>query len=164
MTQLYGWAVAAIIALVLAAWIIGYSVGWKAATDHAELAEKRMLVDALKAELDAKARVRELERELVAAQTAASEMYEKGKRDAEATGAAVVADLRAGNIQLQRRWAGCETMRVSDSAASTAELDAAARDREESAGRIVRAAAQCDSQVRSLQNLLTLEREHVNKQ
>ena len=43
-------------------------------------------------------------------------------------------------------------------AAGPSEPDATAADREQSAGRIVQAAAQCDAQVKGLQELLSLER------
>lgn len=79
-------------------------------------------------------------------------------RDAESKGAAVADGLRAGNLRLQQRWAGCEA-RVSDLAASTGQPDGAADDRADSAGRIVRAAAACDAQVRGLQALVRADRE-----
>jgi hypothetical protein len=142
---------------------IGYWQGGKHATTAAELVMAEHLAADRKAESDHKDRVRQLERDLAMAQTRVSEAYEKGKKDAEATAASVAADLRAGNLRLQQRWAGCEAQRLSDAAALAGELDAAARDREESAGRIVRAAAECDAQVRGLQELLILEREQLNK-
>lgn len=96
--------------------------------------------------------VRKLEQDLAVAQAGVSDAYEKGKKNAESKSAAVVADLRAGNLRLQQRWAVCAAT------PAPSESDAAARDREESAGRIVRAAAECDAQVRGLQDLLLLER------
>jgi hypothetical protein len=92
---------------------------------------------------------------------AASAAYEKGKADAQAQGDSVAADLRAGNLRLQHRWAGCEASRVSNAAAAAAELDAAAADRNASAGRIVAAAKSCDEQVAGLQQILIAERAHT---
>lgn len=160
---IYGYIVAALLVVAAIAGGVGYWQGGKHATTAAELAMSEHLAADRKAESDHKDKIRQLEQDLATAQAGVSEAYEKGKKDAEATGAAVAADLRAGNLRLQQRWAGCETQRLSDSAAVAGELDAAARDREESAGRIVRAAAQCDAQVRGLQELLTLEREQLNK-
>lgn len=156
-------AVAALLVVAVVAGGVGYWQGSEHAKTSADLVMAKHLAADREAEADHKDKVRQLEQILAAAQADVSEAYEKGKKDAEATGAAVTADLRAGNLRLQQRWAGCETQRLSDAAAAAGELDAAARDREESAGRIVRAAAQCDAQVRGLQELLILEREQLNK-
>lgn len=157
-------AVAALLVVAVVAGGVGYWQGSEHAKTAADLVMAKHLAADREAEADHKDKVRQLEQDLATAQADVSEAYERGKKDAEATGAAVTADLRAGNLRLQRRWAGCETQRLSDAAAVAGELDAAARDREESAGRIVRAAAQCDAQVRGLQELLILEREQLDKQ
>lgn len=78
--------------------------------------------------------------------------YEKGLKDAQAKSAAVVADLRAGNIELRDHWKGCQ--RDAASATSTAVADAEARVREEAAGRIVRVGAEADAQVKGLQDVI----------
>lgn len=163
MNTIYGYIVAALLVVVAIAAGVGYWQGGKHAETAAKLAMAKHLAADRKAESDHKDKVRQLEQDLATAQAGVSEAYEKGKKDAEATGAAVTADLRAGNLRLQQRWAGCETQRLSDAAALAGKSDAAAGDREESAGRIVRAAAQCDAQVRGLQELLILEREQLNK-
>ena len=163
MSAIYGYIIAALLVVAAIAGGVGYWQGGEHAETAAELAMAEHLAADRKVESEHKDKVRQLEQNLMTAHAGVSEAYEKGKKDAEATGAAVTADLRAGNLRLQQRWAGCETQRLSDSAAAASELDAAARDREESAGRIVRAAAQCDAQVRGLQELLILEREQLNK-
>lgn len=163
-TPMNGYVVAALLALVALVGALGYELGHDHASTAARAAMSEHQAAALEAAANHTAAVHQLEQDLAAAQAAVSEAYEKGKRDADSTAAAVVADLRAGNLRLRRHWEGCEAVRLSDAAASAAELDAAARDREESAGRIVRAAAQCDAQVRGLQDLLILEREQLNKQ
>ncbi len=76
---------------------------------------------------------------------------EEGKAHAEETGARVTADLRADNLRLREHWRSCESTRLPGIEPAAAEPDAAADDRAESAGRIVRAAAECDAQVRGLQ-------------
>ncbi|ALN79497.1 hypothetical protein [Lysobacter antibioticus] len=86
--------------------------------------------------------------------------YEQEKQDAESNGAAVVAGLRAGTLRLQDRWAGCEA-RLSAASRRAGEPDAEAEDRTASAGRIVRAAADCDAQVRGLQALVAADRAEV---
>lgn len=158
MNALYGYILAGALLLAGLAGFFGYQLGHShAATEaRAEVAEAETA--ALEAENKRLAEVRDIETKLAEAQTAVAEAYEKGKKDAEATAVAVVDDLRAGNLRLRGYWAGCETQRLSLSAALAAEPDAAARDREESAGRIVRAAAECDAQVVGLQGLLKAER------
>jgi hypothetical protein len=83
--------------------------------------------------------------------------YQRGLEDARLTSDRVVADLRAGNLRLRKQWQGCEA-RVSEAAASPSEPDAGADDRAESARRIVRAAAECDAQVKGLQALVKADR------
>lgn len=85
--------------------------------------------------------------------------YEQEKRDAEQKGEAVAAGVRAGSIELQQRWAGCETQRLSEAAERASQPDAGSEDRAASAGRIVQAAAECDAQVRGLQALVKADRE-----
>lgn len=82
--------------------------------------------------------------------------YEQDKIDAQAAADRVVADLRADNLRLSKRWAGCPA--VPQAAATAGQPDAAADDRAESAGRIVRAAAECDAQVRGLQAIVLADR------
>ena len=163
MSAIYGYIIAALLVVAAIAGGVGYWQGDKHATTASELAMSEHLAADRKAESEHKDKVRQLEQNLMTAHAGVSEAYEKGKKDAEATGAAVTAGLRAGNLRLQQRWAGCEAKRLSDATALAGEPDAAARDREESAARIVSAAAQCDAQVRGLQELLILEREQLNR-
>ena len=86
---------------------------------------------------------------------AIAEQHEQDNRDAEADHARVVDDLRAGKTRLQLRWRGCEAT----TAASAGQLDAAARDREESAARIVRAAREADDWIKRLQDVIRSDRE-----
>lgn len=91
----------------------------------------------------------------------AAQSYEQDKHDAETQANNVAADLRAGTVRLRTYWQGCQAdlaRLVSQTAASAGESDAAARSREESAGRAIGAAAACDAQVRGLQQILIDER------
>jgi Bacteriophage lysis protein. len=85
--------------------------------------------------------------------------FEQDKANAKATSDRVVADLRSGNLRLQQRWATQVLASQAATAAGPGGADAGADDRAESAGRIVRAAAECDAQVRGLQDILTKERQ-----
>ena len=97
---------------------------------------------------------------LIEAQNAVSAAYEKGKNDAEAAAKRTIADLRNGTVVMRERWTACKASAdLPAAAAGPSEPDATAADREQSAVRIVQAAAQCDAQVKGLQELLILERQ-----
>ena len=156
-----------ILALVLAAvlglggaGVAGYNKGKTDAELVAKVAMDKHLSEDREAETKAKDKAREDRDKLADAQNAVSAAYEKGKRDAEQTSKRVVADLRAGNLVLRNRWTACQaSLDVSTTPADPSEPDAGTGDREESAGRIVQAADQCDAQVKGLQELLILERQ-----
>lgn len=84
--------------------------------------------------------------------------HEEDRRDAEAVPDAVAADLRAGNLRLRHGWAGCETQRLSDAAASAVERDALAASRAEFAGAVVRVGRDADDQLRSCQEIVRADR------
>ncbi|WP_057659289.1 lysis system i-spanin subunit Rz [Pseudoxanthomonas dokdonensis] len=85
--------------------------------------------------------------------------YESERDEIETQSSQLVADLRAGNVRLRKLWeAQAATANLSAAAASAASADGGARDRAESAGRIVRAADQCDAQVRGLQAVVRADR------
>lgn len=122
---------------------------------HAEVAEAELRMQeqialdraaseraARQAEANHRAALRQLE------QAHAQEM-----EDARLNEAAVVADLRAGHLRLQRLWRGCEdaTARVPDTPATAGGADGESGLRAEAAARIVRAGAEADAQVRGLQ-------------
>ncbi|HEY1036666.1 MAG TPA: hypothetical protein VGE09_16950, partial [Pseudoxanthomonas sp.] len=75
---------------------------------------------------------------------------------------AVVADLRAGNLRLRKEWAGCETQRLSDAAASAIERDALAASRDALAGDLVRVGRDADDQLRACQAVVQEDREAIN--
>lgn len=138
----------------------GYHKGKIDAERVAKIAMDKHLVADSEAEQDAKDEAARYKDALATAQNAVSAAYEKGKRDAEDTAKSTVAGLRAGNLVLRDRWASCQaSVGVPRPATNTGEPDAGTADRNESAGRIVQAAAQCDAQVRGLQQLLILERQ-----
>lgn len=137
----------------IAVWQRGTVAQAERARDHAHTAKA-----VAEQERDNAIAVIAVERQRVKrADTIAAKTLEE-MRDAESKGAAVADGLRAGNLRLQQRWAGCEA-RVSDLAASSGPVDDRTDDRADSAGRIVRAAAACDAQVRGLQALVRADRE-----
>lgn len=101
---------------------------------------------------------RSIERAQSAAVAAVASGYQRGLSDAQENADRLVADLRAGNVQLRAQWRGCEADRVPATAAPTGGADAAEQGRRDSAGRIVRAADACDAQVSALQALVLAAR------
>ena len=155
-----------ILALIIAAMLglggagaAGYHKGKADAERVAKIAMGEHLLADNKAEQDAKDEAAHYKDALATAQNAVSAAYEKGKADAEANAKRIVADLRAGNLVLRERWTSCQASSgLPRPTTDTSEPDAGTADRAESAGRIVQAAAQCDAQVKGLQELLLLER------
>ena len=155
-----------ILALILAtilglggAGTAGYHKGKADAERAAKIAMSEHLAEDREAERAATEAADRYKDALATAQNAVSAAYEKGKADAEANAKRVVADLRAGNLVLRDRWTSCQASSgLPRPTPDTSEPDARTADRDESAGRIVQAAAQCDAQVRGLQELLLLER------
>ena len=156
-----------ILALIIAAILglggagaAGYRKGTIDAERAAQIAMDKHLAEDRASERAAEQEANRYKDALATAQNAVSAAYEKGKKDAEATAKRTVADLRAGNLVLRDRWTSCQASSgLSRPATDTSESDAGTTDRDESAGRIVQAAAQCDAQVKGLQNLLRLERQ-----
>lgn len=103
-------------------------------------------------------RVIDIERARADRMTRIAEQYEQDKINAQAKADAVIADLRAGAIRLQDKWAGCPTPRLPGIDPRPTEPDAATADREASASRIIRAGAACDAQVKGLQAVVTGDR------
>ena len=156
-----------ILALILAtilglggAGTAGYHKGKADAERAAKIAMSEHLAEDREAERVATKAATRYKDALATAQNAVSAAYEKGKADAEANAKRVVADLRAGNLVLRDRWTSCQASSgLPRPTPDTSEPDARTADRDESAGRIVQAAAQCDAQVKGLQSLLRLERQ-----
>lgn len=148
--------VAGVLVAILIA-LAGFGVGHRKGFEQAELEAKVAMDNHLAAD-----RAMELAATQAAADTstditeavnkAATDAYQKGLKDAESKRTAVVADLQSGNLRLRKEWAGCETQRLSDSVAAASQPVDSDRNREEGAGDLVRAAAQCDAQNAGLIN------------
>lgn len=100
----------------------------------------------------AKAQAKAAEQKQAAVMAAAEARWAGDKADAVEKQARVIDDLRNGAIRLQKRWRGCQP--VPSPAAGTQGSDDSADDRSQSAGRIVRFAAESDAQVTYLQGLI----------
>ncbi|WP_325345369.1 lysis system i-spanin subunit Rz [Xylophilus sp.] len=152
--------------LRVAAWVAGvallvgaYSMGHHQATAEGAAAlaayQRGVAQDAAR---EASARLDRYHAQAVAFDITAHQFTEDQAR-AKADSDRVAADLRAGNLRLRDRWATQVRANEVAIAARAGDADAAPDDRAASAGRIVRAAAECDAQVRGLQSILSKERE-----
>ena len=145
-----------LLGLLLASMLgLGYAL-WMAERAGAQADKAKAEAESAKAAADMLVEVIEAERAHAADLARIATTYEQEKIDAQAAADRVVADLRADNLRLSKRWAGCPA--VPEAAATAGEPDAAADDRIESAARIVRAAAECDAQVRGLQAVILADR------
>lgn len=145
--------------IVMAALLAGTSLyahhrGYVAGQAVGNAAVASLKADLAEATAAATTAARKAEQAQADALSAAAQSYERGRDDAQAHADRVIADLRAGNIRLRARWSAPAACRVPAPAASVARADAAERSRQESAGRIVLAADQCDAQVAALQDVI----------
>lgn len=125
---------------------------------HTQASIAKAASELAQAQTRASEAARSEERIRTEAVNAVAKAYEDGKRRAEAESAKVVADLRAGNLRLRSQWRGCE---VPGPASGSGEPDGGAADRDESAGRIVRAAIDADEQIRALQEVIQQDRRTI---
>jgi len=137
------------IALAIALVAMGFAL------QHQRLRTAHYATAYAKAETKAVLEAREAEQRHANEIAAIADKYEQDKRAADEAQRKLVRDLRAGTVRLQKRWSGC----VSEAAASAAESDAAARDREESIARVLRAARDADDQIKRLQEVVRKDRE-----
>jgi len=103
---------------------------------------------------DALSDARAIEHQLTAELASIGEHHAQQQHTAPAVEAGVIADLRAGNLRLRREWQHCETNRVSGLAATTAERDAIAADRDALAAAIVRIGRDADNQLSACQSMI----------
>ena len=131
---------AALLALNL---ILG--AGWY--TEHAahKVTKTEHRLQQAKAAQDFAEQARAKEREWAGKYAAAERKHQQELTDAAEKGERVAADLRRGQLRLRDEWAGCETDRLSQTAAAAARADDLARLREQGASDLVRLAAECDA-------------------
>lgn len=143
----------ALVAAALALAALGaHNVRLRASRDaaRAALIETRATAAAQRAEFEARSRERERAQHRALAEI--QQQHQEALHDTQIRHEAVLADLRTGALRLRAHWQGCvATAELSRAAADAARLDEAARLRAAGAADLVRAAAQCDAQVRGLQ-------------
>lgn len=148
-------------AIVLAFLLMaGYGLWQRGSKESAYRALDTAQIEArgLRSELIAAHEVIETEREYAQRLQAIATKYEGDKNAIERQAAADLASLRDGTIRLRQQWQGCEA-RSAETRGTSGQPDGGADDREESASRIVRAAAECDAQVRGLQSVIRSDRQ-----
>ena len=129
-----------------------------ARANKAELALSHVQRDAAQQVAAEEARARQAEHRHAADMARIGQEHQEALRNAQAGYDRTVADLRSGNLRLQERWRSCAA-NLPGSGGAGQGADAAADDRSESAGRIVRAAAECDAQVIGLQSVIRADRQ-----
>ena len=142
------------LAILLAA---SFWAGWEWRDRSCDAAALRAELEFAAAANDALVETLDAERAKAAELADIAAKYEQEKTDAQAAADRTIADLRAGNVRLQNRWAGCPA--VPQAPATSGQPDGAADDRIESAGRVIRAAAECDAKIRGLQALVMADRQ-----
>lgn len=144
-------AVLAVAAGMLALHFRGVSA---AATARAEVAQER--AGRLERDLKTSEEARAHEHEQAVKFQGIAQQYEQDKTDAEADAKRLAADLRAERVRLRPEWR-CE---VPAASASAGKPDAAADLRAEGASDLVGNADAADAEIRRLQAILRVEREH----
>ena len=140
----------------VAAW-----VGWEWRDRGADLAAIQQQAAAAQGEAATQAEARATEHQQAETLAAIGMKHEEDRKAATAVPAAVVAELRAGNLRLRNEWAGCETQRLSDTAAGSVERDALAASRDKLAGAVIRVGRDADDQLRACQAVIAADRAQV---
>lgn len=154
--------------LIAAIVILAGLLGWQTIrlsnerADHAQTKQKHaeVLAELATKTVATVTAVRRLEATYNTESAAAADAYQKDKTDAIAKKDAVIAGLRADNLQL-RRWWRAETPACAGDAASPAAASRAAEDAElraAGAGNLVRIGAEADGWIRWLQTELIATR------
>jgi replicative DNA helicase len=157
---LYGLLAALLAAVLVAGWQTYQLSQERSAHKSTKLEHAKVLAGLAEATRKAleEARAREREHTEAMARIGATHQEELTRVQTEHDG--LVRDLRTGIVRLQDRWAGCPAAPGVPAAGTPGPgADAAADDRAASAARIVRAAAECDAQVKGLQSIIRADRQ-----
>ncbi|HEL4856788.1 TPA: lysis protein [Stenotrophomonas maltophilia] len=150
----------AIYLLALVVWSAGmFGAGWAWRGDRAERTEAQQQGGAIAAQLQQVNQTRATEHDQAASLATIGAKHEEDRTAAEAVPAAVVADLRTGNLQLRDDLATCNTARLSEAVAGTIERDAHAQLRAEVAGALVQIGRDADDHVRACQAVIAADRQ-----
>ncbi|HDS1142864.1 TPA: lysis protein [Stenotrophomonas maltophilia] len=141
--------------------LMGFAAGWVWRGDRAEGAEARQQAGASAAQVQQVNQTRATEHNQAEALATIGAKHEEDRTAAEAVPAAVVADLRTGNLQLRDDLATCSTSLLSQAVAGTIERDAHAELRAEVAGAVVQVGRDADDHIRASQAVIAADRAEV---
>ncbi|KUJ02432.1 hypothetical protein AR275_32430 [Stenotrophomonas maltophilia] len=154
----------AIYLLLFVAWSAGmFAAGWAWRGDRAKAVDARQLAGASAAQVEQINQTRAVEHSQAEALATIGAKHEEDRTAAEAVPAAVVADLRTGNLQLRDDLATCSTSLLSQAVAGTIERDAHAELRAEVAGAVVQVGRDADDHVRASQAVIAADRAEVTR-
>jgi len=136
-------------------------VGWAWRSDRAEGREATQRAAGAEAAAAQVNQTRAAEHAQAEALAAIGAKHEEDRAAAETVPAAVVADLRAGRLQLRDDLATCNTARLSEAVAGAVERDQAAQLRAEVAGALVQIGRDADDHVRACQAVIAADRQPV---
>ncbi|KRG47357.1 hypothetical protein ARC20_03235 [Stenotrophomonas panacihumi] len=150
----------AVIALIV--WsAAAFGAGWAWRGDRAEKADAKHTATNAQAQTASVNQARAVEHTQAATLADIGANHEEDRRAAEAVPAAVVAAVRAGDLQLRDDLATCNTARLSEAVAGAVERDAGAQLRAEVAGAVVQAGRDADDQLRAAQAVIAADRTEV---
>ncbi|MEN5317756.1 lysis system i-spanin subunit Rz [[Pseudomonas] hibiscicola] len=141
--------------------LMGFAAGWVWRGDRAEGNEARQQASISAAQVEQVNGARATERAQAEELAAIGAKHEEDRTAAATVPAAVVADLRAGRLQLRDDLATCNTARLSEAVAAAIERDQAAQLREEVAGALVQIGRDADDHVRACQAVIAADRQPV---
>ncbi|HBC50710.1 MAG TPA: hypothetical protein DC051_05720 [Stenotrophomonas maltophilia] len=138
-----------------------FGVGWAWRDDRAEGAEARQQASTRSAQVQQVNQTRAIEYAQAETLATIGAKHEEDRTAAATVPAAVVADLRAGRLQLRDDLATCNTARLSEAVAGTIERDQAGQLRADVAGALVQIGRDADDHVRACQAVIAADRQPV---
>lgn len=121
-------------------------------------ARAQQRVTTLQSQLESERNARDTEHTQAREMAQIGDQHEDDREASASIPAAVVADLRAGRLQLRDDLATCNTARLSEAVAGAVERDAHAQLRAEVAGDLVQIGRDADDQVRACQAVIAADR------
>ncbi len=131
-----------------------FGAGWVWRGDRAEGAEAQQQASSSSAQLQQINQTRAAEHVQTETLAIIGAKHEEDRTAAEAIPAAVVSDLRNGNLRLRNDLATCHTARLSEAAAGAVERDAQAELRPEIVGAVVRIVTEAEDHVLACQAVI----------
>ncbi|WP_329755005.1 lysis system i-spanin subunit Rz [Stenotrophomonas maltophilia] len=140
-----------------------FGAGWAWRGDRAESSEADQRAAGAEAVVDQVNQTRATEQTKALQLADIGAKHEEDRTAAATVPAAVVADLRAGRLQLRDDLATCSTSLLSQAVAGAVERDAHAELRAEVAGVAVQIGRDADDHVRASQEVITADRQTVTQ-